>query len=122
MYASLLYPTDLADAEWTILAPLVPPAKQGGRPRKSPLRRILDGIFYVLKSGCAQTKPRPGPPAPRAKWLGSGRRRPAALLPRAPAASPGPRPEPRPALPVSPGPRGKKAGTGRPGFHREDRR
>jgi putative transposase len=47
------YPSDLSDAEWANLAPLIPPAKPGGRPRKWPMRTILDGIFYVLRSGCA---------------------------------------------------------------------
>ena len=47
------YPTDLSDAEWDILQPLVPAAKSGGRPEKYPKRDILDGIFYSLQSGCA---------------------------------------------------------------------
>src|SRR5262245_40508580 len=63
MYASLLYPTDLSDAEWIILAPLLPPPKPAGRPRKWSLRLILDGIFYVLRSGCAwRLLPREFPP------------------------------------------------------------
>jgi putative transposase len=47
-----LYPSDLSDQEWAILAPLLPPAKPGGRPRSVKLRMILDGIFHVLRSGC----------------------------------------------------------------------
>jgi transposase len=47
------YPTDLSDAEWDVLQPLVPAAKSGGRPEKYPKRDILDGIFYSLQSGCA---------------------------------------------------------------------
>ncbi|PYE53633.1 IS5 family transposase [Deinococcus yavapaiensis] len=47
------YPSDLTDREWRILEPLVPLAKQGGRPRKHPLRDILDAIFYVDRSGCS---------------------------------------------------------------------
>jgi transposase len=43
-----LYPSDLSDAEWELLAPLIPPAKRGGRPRKWPMRTILDGIIYLL--------------------------------------------------------------------------
>lgn len=46
------YATDLSDAEWAILEPLLPPAKLGGRPRKWPMRTIMDGIFYVIRSGC----------------------------------------------------------------------
>lgn len=46
----LCYPSDLSDAEWDLLAPLIPPAKPGDRPRKWPMRTILDGIFYLLRS------------------------------------------------------------------------
>jgi putative transposase len=47
------YPSDLSDAERLILAPLLPPAPIGDRHRKWPLRTILDGIFYILRGGCA---------------------------------------------------------------------
>ncbi len=50
---SVIYPSDLSDHEWSILALLLPPAKTGGRPRSVDLRRILNGIFYLLRSGCA---------------------------------------------------------------------
>jgi putative transposase len=46
------YPTDLADAEWAVLQPLLPAAKPGGRPRTTCLRQVVDAIFYVLRSGC----------------------------------------------------------------------
>lgn len=46
------YPTDLTDAEWTMLEPLIPPAKTGGRPPRD-RREIIDAITYVLRSGCA---------------------------------------------------------------------
>jgi transposase len=49
----LTYPTDLTDKEWQILAPLLPPEKPGGRPRKYPLREVINGIQYVLRAGCA---------------------------------------------------------------------
>lgn len=49
---SVSYPTDLSDQEWAILEPLLPPPKPGGRPRSVQLRVILNGIFYVLRSGC----------------------------------------------------------------------
>jgi len=45
--------SDLSDQEWDILEPLVPQAKPGGRPRSVDLRQILNGIFYLLRSGCA---------------------------------------------------------------------
>jgi putative transposase len=47
------YPTDLSDAEWAILAPLIPPAKPGGRPRTTDMREVLNAIFYLLRSGGA---------------------------------------------------------------------
>src|SRR5947209_9126415 len=47
------YDTDLTDAEWEQLAPLVPPAKAGGRPPKHSRREILNGIFYAVRSGGA---------------------------------------------------------------------
>jgi putative transposase len=47
------YASDLSDAEWTLLEPLIPPAKAGGRPRSVNIRQILNGIFYVLRSGGA---------------------------------------------------------------------
>jgi putative transposase len=49
----LTYRTDLTDEEWQILEPLLPPEKTGGRPRKYPLREVLNGIQYVLRAGCA---------------------------------------------------------------------
>jgi putative transposase len=49
----LAYTTDLTDEEWQILAPLLPPEKAGGRPRKYPLREVINGIQYVLRARCA---------------------------------------------------------------------
>ena len=46
------YPTDLSDAEWQVLEPLVPPIKAGGRPANYTRRDILNAILYVLRSGC----------------------------------------------------------------------
>ena len=46
------YSSDLTDEEWAILEPLIPPAKRGGRPRTANMREVLNGIFYVLKTGC----------------------------------------------------------------------
>jgi putative transposase len=49
----LTYTTDLTDEEWQILKPLLPPDKAGGRPRKYPMREVMNGIQYVLRAGCA---------------------------------------------------------------------
>ena len=48
-----LYASDLSDAEWALLEPLIPLAKAGGRPRSVNMRQILNGIFYILRSGAA---------------------------------------------------------------------
>ena len=47
------YPSDLTDAEWAILAPLMPPAKSQGRPRTTDLREVVNAILYVVRTGCA---------------------------------------------------------------------
>ena len=49
----LTYTTDLTDEEWQLLKPLLPPEKTGGRPRKYPMREVINGIQYVLRAGCA---------------------------------------------------------------------
>ena len=46
------YPSDLNDQEWELVAPLIPAAKSGGRPREVDMHEVLNAIFYVLKSGC----------------------------------------------------------------------
>jgi transposase len=46
------YPSDMTDAEWAVLEPLVPPAKPGGRPRETDMRAALNAIFYLLRTGC----------------------------------------------------------------------
>jgi len=48
-----VYPSDLSDEEWAILEPLTPPGKPGGRPRTVNMRAVLDGIFSILRGGCA---------------------------------------------------------------------
>jgi putative transposase len=46
------YPTDLTDEQWLVLAPLIPPAKPGGRPRKVDMREVLNTLFYQARTGC----------------------------------------------------------------------
>jgi transposase len=48
----LRYPSDLSDAEWALVEPLIPPAKRGGRPRTIDVREVLNAIFYILSTGC----------------------------------------------------------------------
>ena len=49
--AGLTLPSDLTDAEWQVLEPLLPPPSHVGRPRKWPLRRIVEAILYLLRGG-----------------------------------------------------------------------
>ena len=46
------YPTDLTDAQWQRIEPLLPLPKPGGRPRTTNLREVISGILYLLRSGC----------------------------------------------------------------------
>jgi len=48
----LRYPSDLSDVEWALVEPMIPPAKRGGRKRTVNVREVLNGIFYVLSTGC----------------------------------------------------------------------
>ncbi len=45
------YPSDLTDAQWAELAPLLPAAKTKGPPRTTHLREVVNGILYVLRGG-----------------------------------------------------------------------
>ena len=47
-----LYPTDLTDRQWDCIKELIPPAKPGGRPRTLDMRAVINGILYVVVSGC----------------------------------------------------------------------
>src|SRR5918995_4208435 len=49
----IAYPTDLSDAEWSYLELYLPAPKTIGRPKIHHTRKVLDAIFYILKSGCA---------------------------------------------------------------------
>jgi hypothetical protein len=48
----LRYPSDLTDAEWELIQGLIPPIKFRGRKRKVNMREVLNGILYVLSTGC----------------------------------------------------------------------
>lgn len=50
--SGLRYPSDLSDEEWRIVEPLIPPARRGGRHRSVDLRAVLNGVLYVLETGC----------------------------------------------------------------------
>ncbi len=48
----LRYPSDLTDEEWALIAPVIPPAKRGGGKRTVNIREVVNGLMYVLSSGC----------------------------------------------------------------------
>ena len=48
----LRYPSDLTDAEWSHIAGLIPPGKRGGGKRRVDLREVMNGIMYILSTGC----------------------------------------------------------------------
>jgi transposase len=46
------FPSDLTDAEWARIEPLIPAAAPGGRPRKTDMRAATNAILYLLRTGC----------------------------------------------------------------------
>jgi transposase len=48
----LRYASDLTDEEWNLVAPMIPPARRGGRPRDVNIREIINGLLYLLWTGC----------------------------------------------------------------------
>ncbi len=65
----LRYPSDMTDAEWALVSPLIPAARHGGRPRNVNVREVLNAIFYVLATGCQwQALPKDLPPKSTAHY------------------------------------------------------
>src|ERR1700744_6383886 len=50
--SKLRYPSDLTDEEWGLVEPLIPPGKTGGGKRTVILREVVNGLMYVLSTGC----------------------------------------------------------------------
>lgn len=50
--SKLRYPSDLTDDEWALVGPLIPPAKLGGNKRTVDEREIVNGLMYILSTGC----------------------------------------------------------------------
>ena len=46
------YPSDLADAQWAILGPMLPPPVPAGAPRKTEFREVINAVLYLLENGC----------------------------------------------------------------------
>lgn len=47
------YPTDLTDAQWQVIEPLLPGPAETGRPREHDLREIVNALFYKVRAGCS---------------------------------------------------------------------
>lgn len=59
----LRYPSDLADEEWRLVAPEIPGARRGGNKRTVDVREVVNGLMYVLSTGCQwRAMPRDLPP------------------------------------------------------------
>ena len=50
--SKLRYPSDLTDDEWNLVEPLIPPGKSGGGKRTVIMREVVNGLMYVLSTGC----------------------------------------------------------------------
>ena len=51
--ARAAYPSDLTDAQWALIAPLIPAAESGGRDRQVDMHEVFNAILYLLRSGCS---------------------------------------------------------------------
>jgi transposase len=62
------YPSDLTDAQWKLIAPMVEP-RPGGRPATHPRRSIVDAILYLNRTGCSWRQlPHDFPPWETVYW------------------------------------------------------
>ena len=50
--SKLRYPSDLTNEEWALIAPVIPRAKRGGNKRTVDVREVVNGLMYVLSTGC----------------------------------------------------------------------
>ena len=48
----LRYPSDLSDDEWKLVEPLIPPGKRGGDKHTVIMREVVNGLMYILSTGC----------------------------------------------------------------------
>ena len=53
----------MTDGQWSLVEPLIPPAKNGGRPRSADMREVVNAILYLNRTGCAWRLAAPRPAA-----------------------------------------------------------
>src|SRR5262249_41709785 len=83
----LRYPSDLRDEEWAHVAPLIPPAKPGGNKRTVDVREVMNGVIYVLSTGCQwRALPKDLPPKSTVQLRRHSRSHPPCTLCRVPRA------------------------------------
>jgi len=64
--SQLRYPSDLTDEEWALIEPVIPPAKRGGGKRTVVMRDVVNGVMYILSTGCQwRALPKDLPPPAR---------------------------------------------------------
>ena len=66
--SKLRYPSDVTDEEWELIVPLIPPGKSGGGKRTVIMREVVNGLMYVLSTGC-QWRPIPKDLPPRSTTI-----------------------------------------------------
>src|SRR6266699_2308587 len=83
--SKLRYPSDLTDDEWAHIEPLIPPAKRGGNKRHVEVREVMNGIMYILSTGCQwRAIPKDLPPRSAYYVISPNRRECPAGVPRLP--------------------------------------
>jgi transposase len=67
--ARIAYPSDLTDAQWRLIERRIPPAKPGGRHRSVNMREVINGILYLVRTGCSWRQlPHDFPPWGTVHW------------------------------------------------------
>ena len=67
--ARIAYPSDLTDAQWRLIVKRIPPAKPGGRYRSVNMREVVNGILYLVRTGCSWRQlPHDFPPWGTVHW------------------------------------------------------
>ena len=67
--ARIAYPSDLTDAQWRLISKRIPPAQPGGRYRSVNMREVINGILYLVRTGCSWRQlPHDFPPWGTVHW------------------------------------------------------